>query len=159
MLKNCFFFQMLRNHGLVDEGAPDGEDQSAKQTRIREMHDAIERKVHGPDHKRQALLNAAEVSGREEPSVSLGSQSAPVGRDPSGATAGGPADQEGNNSPDGMQNPQDQEEEGPEASSPEVFSMATPRTKEEVRKDAASPDLLAGRPEVGAVWDSEAFSD
>jgi len=139
------YFQIVRDHGVVDEGIPaEGESQSERQIRIGEMHDSIEREIHGPGHKRQALLNAAEVSGRDKPGVGLGSQSAPVGRNPSGATAGGPTDREAE---------KDQEEEGPEE-----FSMATPRPKEEVREDAASPDLLAVRPEVGAMWDTEACS-
>ena len=87
------YFQMLRDHNLIDEGAPDGETQSARQTRIREMHTEIEREIHGPDHKRQALRSAVRVVAEpDEAGVSEGPQREPVGRESSGATAGGPPD-------------------------------------------------------------------
>jgi hypothetical protein len=105
------------------------------------MHDAIEREIHGPDHKRQALLSAVRVSEPDEAGVSEGPQREPVGRDSSGSTAGGPPDRiaEG-----------DEPEVGPEE-----YSMATPRPPKD-RDDAASPDLFLNRPDVEAMWEAEA---
>ena len=105
------------------------------------MHDVNERKNNGKDHKRRALLSTVKVVEHEEPGVSVGSQREPVGRESSGATAGGPPDRAA--------------EGGEEEKGPEEFDMATPRPPED-REDAASPDLVVNRPEVEAMGEAEA---
>ena len=47
------------------------------------MHDVIERDIHGPDHKKQALASAVRVVGHDEVGASVGSQREPVGEEPS----------------------------------------------------------------------------